>query len=106
MMSRIEYRTPDINEIDIIRPLWIKLNDFMLGEAGTFRTHYEQMTFEERKAYFNKVTVAGTLHLDRAFNFQVRGKYVGYCVSASGGSCIFYSCFILFNSCFNNFLYE
>ena len=73
-MSRIVYRTTDISEIDLIRPLWIKLNDYMLGKAGTFRTHYEQMTFEGRKVYSNKVEAAGTLHLDLAFNLRVRGK--------------------------------
>ena len=72
--SLIVYRTTDISEIDLIYPLWIKLNDYMLGKAGTFRTHYEQMTFEERKAYFNKVAAAGTLHLDLAVNLPVREK--------------------------------
>jgi GNAT superfamily N-acetyltransferase len=81
-MSGIEYRTTDINEIDLICPLWIQLNDYMLGMAGTFRSHYEQMTFDERKAYFEKVAAAGTLHLDLAFDPQAGGKYVGYCVSS------------------------
>jgi hypothetical protein len=40
-MSDIEYRTTGINEIDLICPLWIQLNDYMLGKAGIFRTHYE-----------------------------------------------------------------
>ena len=56
----------------------------MHGKAGTFRTHYEQMTFEGRTVYSKKVEAAGTLHLDLAFNLRVRGKQVGYCVSASG----------------------
>jgi len=81
-MSRIEYRTTDINEIDLIRPLWIRLNDYLLGKAGKFRSHYEQMTFDERKAYFEKVAAAGSLHLDLAFDPQAGGKYVGYCVSS------------------------
>ncbi len=83
-MSRIVYRTKDISEIDLIRPHGIKLNDYMHGTAGTFRTHYEQMTFEGRKVYSKKVEAAGTLHLDLAFNLRARGKQVGYCVSASG----------------------
>jgi diamine N-acetyltransferase len=40
------------------------------------------MTFDERKAYFEKVAAAGTLHLDLAFDPQARRKYVGYCVSS------------------------
>lgn len=81
-MSGIEYRTTDIKEIDLIRPLWIQLNDYMHGKAGTFRSHYEQMTFEERKAYFEKVATAGTLRLDLAFDPRAGGKYVAYCVSS------------------------
>jgi diamine N-acetyltransferase len=81
-MSCIEYRTTDINEIDLIHPLWIQLNNYMLGKAGSFRSHYEQMTFDERKAYFEKVAAAGTLRLDLAFDPQAGENYVGYCVSS------------------------
>jgi hypothetical protein len=38
MMSCIGYRTTDISEIDLIRPLWIQLNDYIFGKAGTFLT--------------------------------------------------------------------
>ena len=34
IMPRIEYRTTNISEIDLIRPLWIKLNDYMHGKQG------------------------------------------------------------------------
>jgi GNAT superfamily N-acetyltransferase len=81
-MSGIEYRTTDVKEIDLIRPLWIQLNDYMHGKAGTFRSHYEKMSFDERKAYFAKVAAAGTLRLDLSFDPQAGGKYIGYCVSS------------------------
>ena len=60
-MPPFAYRTTDIRDIDSIRPLWIQLNDYMYTRATTFRSHFEQMTFDKRKAYFEKVAVAGPL---------------------------------------------
>ena len=51
-MPPFEYLTTDIRDIDIIRPLWIQLNEYMYTRATTFRSHFEQMTFDKRKAYF------------------------------------------------------
>ena len=41
-----------------------------------------QMTFDKRKAYFVKVSAAGPLKLDLAFDPEGKGRYVGYCVSS------------------------
>jgi len=81
-MPPFAYRTTDIRDIDSIRPLWIQLNDYMYTRATTFRSHFEQMTFDKRKAYFEKVAVAGPLRLDLAYADQENGRYVGYCVSS------------------------
>ena len=65
-MSPFTYPTTDIRDIDIIRPL-DPLNEYMYTRATTFRSHFEQMTFDKRKAYFEKVAAAGTLRLDLAY---------------------------------------
>ena len=36
--------------LELIRPLWEKLNDHHLVRSPNFRQHYEQMTFDIRKA--------------------------------------------------------
>jgi hypothetical protein len=66
-MSPIAYHTTDIRDIDRIRPLWIQLNEYMCARATTFRSHFEQMSFDQRKAYFEKVADSGTLRLDLAY---------------------------------------
>ena len=81
-MLSIKYRNTDIRDIELIRPLWIQLNDYMHSKAETFRSHFGQMTFDDRKAYFEKVAAAGTLRLDLALDPQSGGRYVGYCVSS------------------------
>jgi ribosomal protein S18 acetylase RimI-like enzyme len=81
-MSPIRYRTTDITEIDRIRPLWAQLNAYMHKKAKTFRSHYEQMTFARRKAYFEKLAVSGSLRLDLASDPENGGSDVGYCVSS------------------------
>jgi ribosomal protein S18 acetylase RimI-like enzyme len=81
-MPTIGYRRTDIREIDNIRPLWLLLNKYMSTRTTTFRSHFEQMTFEKRKAYFEQVAAAGNLCIDLAFDARDRDRYVGYCVSS------------------------
>jgi GNAT superfamily N-acetyltransferase len=81
-MSPFTYHTTDIRDIDIIRPLWNQLNAYMYTRATTFRSHFEQMTFDKRKAYFEKVAAAGPLRLDLAYAEQENGRCIGYCVSS------------------------
>jgi ribosomal protein S18 acetylase RimI-like enzyme len=81
-MLSIEYRRTDIREIDGIRPLWLLLNEYMSTQTKNFQSHFEQMTFEKRKAYFEQVASAGSLCIDLAFDVRDRDRYVGYCVSS------------------------
>jgi GNAT superfamily N-acetyltransferase len=81
-MTAVEYLATDIRDIDHIRPLWILLNEYMRGKSTTFRSHFEQMTFEDRKSYFEKLAMAGSLRVDLAFDPGQSGRYVGFCVSS------------------------
>jgi diamine N-acetyltransferase len=81
-MASIEYRRTDIREIDCVRPLWFSLNEYMSTQTIHFQRHFEQMTFEKRKAYFEQVASAGMLCIDLAFDVRDRDRYVGYCVSS------------------------
>ena len=42
-MTRIDYRSTDIRGLELIRPLWLQLNEHHRALARKFRTHYEQM---------------------------------------------------------------
>lgn len=81
MTAPIEYHTTDIREVEQIRPLWVQLNEHHRLNARTFRSQYERMTFEDRKAYFRKVAAIGIVQIDLAFDPET-GRYVGYCVSS------------------------
>ena len=83
MMTRqpAEYRSTDIMEIELIRPLWDQLNDHHHTNARAFREVYTQWTFNNRKDYFRKVAAAGPLIIDLAFD-PGSGRYVGYCASS------------------------
>jgi diamine N-acetyltransferase len=80
-MHTVTYRTSGIDEIDLIRPLWEQLNAYHHARASSFKAHYEQMIFEDRKLHFFKVHGSGELRLDLALDTGT-GGYVGYCVSS------------------------
>ena len=80
-MIRIEYRTTDVRDLELIRPLWLQLNEHHHAKARMFRSHYEHMTFDDRKKYFESITRKGSLRLDLAWDPE-DGRFVGYCVSS------------------------
>ena len=80
-MPPFEYRTSGITSIELIRPLWVQLNEYHHTRAGTFRQHYEKMTFDDRKKFFEKIASTGSLQLDLVFDTE-SGRYIGYCVSS------------------------
>jgi ribosomal protein S18 acetylase RimI-like enzyme len=80
-MHAVSYRTTGFSEIDLIRPLWEQLNEHHHAKASRFRSHYERMTFEDRRLYFRKIHETGQLRLDLATD-TITGMYAGYCVSS------------------------
>ena len=77
----IKYRTTGIAGIECVRPLWDQLNRHHHTRARAFRDHYEQWTFDDRKADFERIAAAGHLRIDLAMD-AVSGKYVGYCIAS------------------------
>ena len=49
-MADVTYLELGPESLELIRPLWEKLNDHHLVRSPDFRQHYEQMTFDVRKA--------------------------------------------------------
>lgn len=83
-MTSIEYQTTDITGIELIRPLWIQLNEHHHANVGAFREVYRGWTFDDRKAYFEKAASQGSLRIDLAFD-PGKVRYSGYCVSSRSG---------------------
>ena len=80
-MARVDYITADGHALEKIRHLWVQLNEHHHKRASHFRFHYEQMSFRDRKAYFETIASSGTLRLDLARD-PVTGRFIGYCVSS------------------------
>jgi len=80
-MQPVEYQETDITGIELIRPLWIQLNRHHHTNACAFRDIYARWTFDDRKAFFSKIALRGSLRIDLAFDPEL-GRYAGYCVSS------------------------
>ena len=80
-MLNLVYRSTDISEIDLIRPLWKQLNDHHRENARVFRDLYSQWSFNDRKGYFTKMAAAGPFQIELAYD-SLSGRYIGYCVSS------------------------
>ena len=67
--------------LDQIKVLWEALNSYHLGLSENFKQHYQDMTFEKRKADLSKIAASEKLRVDLAINEET-GQKVGYCVSS------------------------
>lgn len=67
--------------LDQIKVLWEALNSYHLGLSMNFRQHYQDMTFERRKADLLKKAASGKIRVDLAFD-EDSSRNVGYCVSS------------------------
>lgn len=81
MIPSVEYLSTDIRGVELIRPLWVQLNDHHRINARAFRSQYEQMTFDDRKVYLEKVAATASFRIDLARDRET-GRHVGYCVSS------------------------
>lgn len=80
-MHTVLYRTTGFDGIGLIRPLWEQLNEYHHAKASRFREHYEQMTFEDRRAHFCRLHESGHFRLDLAQDKKTT-RIIGYCVSS------------------------
>lgn len=73
-MADVTYLELGPESLELIRPLWERLNEHHLVRSPSFRYHYEQMTFDVRKADLLKKE---RLHVILALS---GGAPIGYCV--------------------------
>lgn len=70
----------DINEIQLIKPLWEKLNLIHFNKSVYFKSKYEKFKFEKRIESINRISENGTVKLDVILDNDTM-EYVGYCLS-------------------------
>jgi len=71
----------DIKEIEIIKPLWEKLNLLHLDKAIYFKNKYKKFTFDKRMEAIYKKAQDGIVKLDMILDSD-SGNYVGYCLTS------------------------
>ena len=79
-MPKIEYTVTDQKDIDLIVPLWEKLNQHHRVRSPHHAAHFARMTFDLRKKALLKKTGEGTMRIDLAKDTDT-GAIIGYCLS-------------------------
>ncbi len=80
-MATIVYTETDERDIDLIKPLWERLNEHHRALSPRFSSHYEMFTFERRKDDLLHKTKNGLMHICLAKDID-SVRYVGYCVTS------------------------
>ncbi len=75
---KITYDTIGIDRIDIIKPLWEKLNEHHRIRSPHFSEYYERFSFEKRCEKFRSGDLA--LRIEVATD-STRSQHAGYCIS-------------------------
>ena len=71
----------NINEIELIKPLWEQLNLLHADKSVSFKKRFEDYTFEKRIKGIIKKSKNGIIKLDLLLDNE-KNRYVGYCLSS------------------------
>ena len=71
-------------DLDLIQPLWEKLNDHHRKQKSDFQEHYENFTFSERAEVLLKKSNAGDMHIGLVKD-KYSEKLVAYCITTISG---------------------
>lgn len=71
----------NITEIELIKPLWEKLNSIHLDKSVNFKSKYEKFTFDKRMESIYKKAQNGIIKIDMLLDSET-GNYIGYCISS------------------------
>jgi RimJ/RimL family protein N-acetyltransferase len=77
----IEYLEKNQNDLDIIRPLWDKLNAHHITVSKYFKDSRAVTTFDMRKKQLMEKSYQGALRIDLARD-AVTKEFIGYCVTS------------------------
>ena len=79
--KEIEYLEKNQNDLDIIRPLWDKLNAHHITVSKYFKDTRAVTTFDMRKKQLMEKSYQGALRIDLARDVVTK-EYIGYCVTS------------------------
>jgi diamine N-acetyltransferase len=79
-MAQIIYSTFDKSGIDRIKGLWEGLNKYHFDKSVSFKDHYSNFTFEQRKNNLFKKSGSGEMLVELAIDTSSNNP-VGYCLS-------------------------
>lgn len=74
----------DIKEIELMKPLWEKLNSIHYDKSIYFKSRYDKFTFDKRIDSIYKKAQKGIIKLDLLLDND-KGNYIGYCLSSIEG---------------------
>ena len=77
---QIEYLEKNQDDLDIIRPLWQKLNQHHLEISKYHKDSRAATTFDMRKKQLMEKSCQGALRIDLARDVITK-EYIGYCVT-------------------------
>lgn len=78
-MSNIVFIETDDLDLDLIQPLWEKLNPHHHQQKSDFQEHYVNFSFAERAETLLKKSLDGYMHIGLVKN--ISGILVAYCVT-------------------------
>ncbi len=71
----------NINDIELIKPLWEQLNALHCEKSVNFKKRFETYEFEKRMEGIIQKAERGIIKLDILFDDE-KNKYAGYCLSS------------------------
>ena len=79
-MKKIEYIEKDKTDLDLVGPLWEKLNTHHKVRSLNFAEHFDKMTWDKRKSELLDKCNNGAMLIHLAKDNKT-GALIGYCVS-------------------------
>lgn len=76
-MSKVKILEISVNDIELIKPLWISLNNTHFENSNSWKDHFDQLSFSRRVEKIKSETNS-TL-----FTAQINNVLVGYCIVSS-----------------------
>jgi diamine N-acetyltransferase len=79
-MVNLTFIETDAEGLDLIQPLWGKLNQHHGKKKSEFQEHYQNFTFQERKEALLKKACGGDMQVDLAEDKESK-LVLGYCIT-------------------------
>jgi diamine N-acetyltransferase len=79
-MEDIIFIEADARDLNLIQPLWEKLNQHHRHQKSDFQEHYENFTFPERSKTLLKKSLSGEMHIGMLKD-KKSGIILAYCIT-------------------------